>query len=323
VIWKHHADHQTKIDQTFLRNLKKKCAASDAEFEKRMKDRAEEIAAVQDTIAILNSDDSFEAFGKSVDSFLQRSSRENRAVQSRKVRAANVLRSVRGASEQITALAVAVELDGFEKAKAAIDKMVADLTRQQSEEVEHRDWCKEEMQDNTQETEAKYDHKTNMETSISDLTKTIKTLTDKITANEKAIAEMQAQMKKASEVREGENADFQETATDQRITQTILQKAVDRMSKVYGCGGGGCNEHAFLEQPGAPHIQTSGTHTDPGNGPAKFAKGGKNTGGGKVLAMLDEVMSDSKKLENEIDWKPAINAWKEGNIMTYTLQTTP
>jgi len=288
---------QLEIDQEFMRNLNKKCAATDAEFEQRMQDRSEEIAAVQDTIAILNSDDSFEAFGKSVDSFMQRSSQKHRAVQSRKVRAAQVLRSVRGASQEIAALAVTVELDGFEKAKAAIDKMVADLTKQQAEEVEHRDWCKEEMQDNEQETSAKYDHKTNLETSISDLTKTIKTLSDKIAANEKAIAETQAQMKKASEIREGENADFQQTVTDQRITQTILQKAVDRMSKVYGCGGGGCV--GFLEKPGAPHIQTSGTHTDPGNGPAKFAKGGKNVGGGKVLAMLDEVMADSKKLENE------------------------
>merc|ERR1719181_2134726 len=154
------------------------------------------------------------------------------------------------------------------------------------------------MQDNAQETAAKDDQKTNLQTSISDLTKTIETLTKEIDANVASITEMQAEMKKASEIREGENADFQQTVIDQRITQTILQKAIDRMSQVYGCGGGGCNEHAFLEQPGAPHIQTSGTHTDPGNGSAKFAKYEKK-GGGKVMAMLDEVMADSKKMENE------------------------
>jgi hypothetical protein len=280
---------QIKIDEEFMRNLKKKCAQSDAEFEKRMKDRLEEIAAVEDTIGILNSDASFENFDKTVSSFVQVSSETSRSLESKKLRAAEVLRSVRGASEQMTALAATVELDGFEKAKAAIDKMVADLTKQQAEEVKHRDYCKEAMQDNAQETEAKYDHKTNLETSISDLKKTIETLTKEIKANEKAISDMQAEMKKASEIREGENADYQETMVDQRITQTILQKAIDRMAQVYG----------FLQQPGAPHIQTSGTHTDPGNGPAKFTKYGQNAGGGKVLGMLETVLADSKKLENE------------------------
>jgi len=115
------------------------------------------------------------------------------------------------------------------------------------------------------------------------------TLTKDIEANKKVIAETQAEMKKASEIREGENADFQQTVLDQRITQAILQKAIDRMSQVYG----------FLQKPGAPHIQTSGTHTDPGNGPAKFTKYEENAGGKRVIAMLDTVMADSKKMEND------------------------
>merc|ERR1719217_1358867 len=52
-------------------------------------------------------------------------------------------------------------------------------------------------------------------------------------------------------------------------------------------------------QPGAPHTQTSATKTDPGNGPAKFKKYEENAGGKRVLAMLDEVMQDSKNMENE------------------------
>jgi DNA repair exonuclease SbcCD ATPase subunit len=279
---------QIKIDETFLRNLKKKCSEKDEEFEKRTKDRIEEIKAVDDTIFILNSDAAFENFDKTVStSFMQVSAKKRKS--SLLKRAASVLRNVRGGSVQLAALAVTVELDGFEKAKAAIDKMVADLTKQQSEEVKHKDWCQNEMQDNAVETEAKDDHKTNLQTSISDLTQTIEKLTKEIEANKKAIAETQAEMKKASEIREGENADFQQTVLDQRITQAILQKAIDRMSQVYG----------FLQKPGAPHIQTSGTHTDPGNGPAKFTKYEENAGGKRVIAMLDTVMADSKKMEND------------------------
>merc|ERR1719313_2920485 len=54
--------------------------------------------------------------------------------------------------------------------------------------------------------------------------------------------------------------------------------------------------YAFIQSsaPGAPHIQTSGTHTDPGNGPAKFSKYEQNAGGGRVVAMLEEIFADVK-----------------------------
>merc|ERR1719251_349615 len=96
-------------------------------------------------------------------------------------------------------------------------------------------------------------------------------------------------MKRASEIREGEDADYQQTVQDQRLTQMILKKALARMKEVY----------LLQRKPGAPHIQTSGTHTDPGNGPARFDKYEKNAGGAKVVSMLEEIIADSVKAEND------------------------
>merc|ERR1719261_572147 len=119
----------------------------------------------------------------------------------------------------------------------------------------------------------------------------IEKLTADIAASEKAVAEMMNQMKRASETREAENADFQTTVSDHRVMSIILTKALDRMKQVY----------ALLQQqkPGAPHTQTSATRTDPGNGPAKFKKMEKNAGGGRVVAMLEEVLADTKKTEDQ------------------------
>merc|ERR1719158_387614 len=103
------------------------------------------------------------------------------------------------------------------------------------------------------------------------------------------ISDMQTQMKRASEDREAENADYQQAVSDQRITQMILDKALQRMKQVY----------AMMQQPGAPHIQTSGTDTDPGSGPARFKKYEKNAGGSKVVAMIEGIINDSKQLEAE------------------------
>merc|ERR1719428_2192842 len=55
---------QLDNDTQFLASLKEKCATMDADYDKRTKDRLTEIDAVTDTIKILNSDESFEAFDK-------------------------------------------------------------------------------------------------------------------------------------------------------------------------------------------------------------------------------------------------------------------
>merc|ERR1719145_560221 len=100
-------------------------------------------------------------------------------------------------------------------------------------------------------------------------------------------------MKRASETREAEKAAFQVTVNDQRMMSIILTKALDRMKQVY----------ALLQQrglkPGAPHIQTSGTHTDPGNGPAKFKTYNENAGGSRVVRMLEEILADTRKVEDQ------------------------
>lgn len=167
--------------------------------------------------------------------------------------------------------------------------MVTELTKQQQDEIDHRDWCIKEMDDNKRETAAAYDKKEGLETKIADLTKSIETMTSEIDASTKAIAETQESMKRASEIREGEDADYQQTMQDQRLTQMILKKALARMKEVY----------LLQRKPGAPHIQTSGTHTDPGNGPARFDKYEKNAGGARVVSMLEEIIADSVKAEDD------------------------
>jgi hypothetical protein len=186
--------------------------------------------------------------------------------------------------------------------------MVEELTKQNAEEIQHRDWCIENLNTNTRDTEKAYDKKASLEAKIADLTKTIKQLTEDIAASTKAIAEMQQQMKTASEVREAENADFQQSITDQRLTQMILTKALARISEVYNptlhnteeTRDVGLNEALLQQQPGAAHIATSGTHTDAGNGPAAFKKYEENPGGKRVVALLDDVIAESKAMDNEL-----------------------
>merc|ERR1719473_146627 len=274
-------------------NLREKCAQTDKEYEERMKSRLAEIAAVEDTIKYLNSDEAFANFDKTVNTaFLQTGLANHQAEQATRERVTKVLKRAAefGATTPALALlAVSVKLDAFEKVIAEIDRLVEELGKQQADEVAHRDWCIDELNANNRSTAAGYDKKANLEAKIEDLKKTITTLTDTIESHKATIAETQEQMKRAGDTREAENADYQQTVVDQRLTQAILKKALDRMKQVY----------AFLEQPGAAHTQTSGNHTDPGNGPARFKKYEQHAGGSRVVAMIEKVIADSAKMEDE------------------------
>jgi len=280
---------QLALDQTFLATMEKKCAGSDEQFEARVKARLAEIGAVEDTIEILNSDTSFEAFDKGVNSFLQVNS-EEKMVRNKVIA---VLRKAAAASQNpaIALLAVSAQLDVFTKIKEEIDKLIGEMEAQQADEVEHRDFCIKSLNENNRSQTAAYEKKDSLTTRIADLEKSIETLTANLASTAQEIADTQNQMGRRSETREAENGDYQATVQEQRLTQMILQKAISRMAQVYAM--------LMQRQPGAPHTQTSATSTDPGNGPAKFKKYEENAGGKRVLAMLDEVLQDSKTMEND------------------------
>merc|ERR1719313_3041469 len=278
--------------KTFLAKLLKMCANADAEYAARMKSRMAEILACEDAIKILNSDEAFANFGKTV---LMQISAEGQEAMKARMKVVSLLRDVAAHSTnpRIALLMTSAQLDAFEKVKAEIDKMVAELTKQQAEEVDQRDWCVSEMNENERDTAAMYDKKAKLEATIADLKKEIKSLGESIKQAEDDIAETQVEMGKRGDTREAENADYQQTVSDQRLTQMILRKALDRLKQVY------LLQRGTPASVGAAHISMSGNATDPGNGPARFTKYEKNDSGGGVVAMIEGIIADSVKAENE------------------------
>jgi len=278
------ADTQKKLaeDEEFLASLQSKCATADQEYEERTKSRLTEMSAVQDTIKIVNSEESFNHFAKTM-SFVQ----VNEVSESRK-RVVTMLQN--GASKlhsmKLFLLSVSAQVDVFAKVREQIEKLIKELEKTQLDELATKDLCRKELHENARNMAAGYDEQAALKTKIAELEKQIEDLTNKIHTAEEEIKVAEAEMISASQLREKENGDFKQIVADQRVTQGILDKALKRMKEVY-----------FIQAP--PHTQTSATATDPGNGPAKFSKMEANAGGGKVVAMLEDVIADSKKAESE------------------------
>merc|ERR1719160_1784545 len=145
-------------DTKFLETLKAKCENADQDYAARQKVRSEEIQAVSETIGILTSDESQQAFSKS-QSFIQMSLRTRRmsAKDQRREKAAHLLKmaAMKSGDAQLAKLAVSVKADVFAEVKKAIDGMMAELSKIQAEEAETYEYCTSELKANEKETEAK------------------------------------------------------------------------------------------------------------------------------------------------------------------------
>jgi len=200
----------------------------------------------------------------------------------REGRHAATLGAAAGPRMALSTLAVSVSLDSFTKIKEAMDKMVADLKSEQEEEVKFKSYCEKELSNNEKVTYETTEKKEDLEASIKSLTKLIGQLTEQIAAANAQVAETEVAIKKASQAREGENAEFQVVVADQRATQEILTKALVRLQDFYKKAKGG----ALLQKS----VQTP---------PVQFGKMKSNAGASPVIGMIQQIIEDSKALEAE------------------------
>jgi len=298
---------QRSTDVEFLRNLKLTCQDLDRQWAARSKTRGAETAAVSEAIKIITSDDSMDLLRKTVtllqvDSTATARLRRSHAVSSLRAAAQSpafeaddllaawhgrqgghaMLGAAGGPRMRLSTLAVSVSLDSFTKIKESMDKMTADLKKEQEEEVKFKTYCGKELDANDKSTYEKTEQKQDLEALIEKLTKLIKKLSGEIADANSQIADTEVAIKKASQVREGENSEFQVVVADQRATQEILTKALVRLQEFYKKAKGG----ALLQKA----AQTP---------PVKFNALKSNAGASPVLGMIAQIIEDSKALEAE------------------------
>jgi len=287
-------------DTSFLKDLEERCASFEAEFQERSKTRSEEIAAVGEAMSILNSPEAFDLFGKTTTQSSMETQRQGFlqvgavALRQQRVRdaaeAALVQMAKKTNDPRLAALAASVQLDAFTKVKEAIDKMIAELDKQNKDEIKKRDWCVDEFNKNEKANALADQQKGFLTSKIDQLNSQIKTLTEEIDAAKQQIQETQIQIRRAGEDRNGENNEFQQTVADQRATQTILQKVIDRLRVFYE------KKQALLQARGREDPVPGADAPPP---PPGFKEYKKKEGGNKVVNMIEDIIAESQRLENE------------------------
>lgn len=239
--------------------------------------RAEEIQAVSEALAILSSDDAHDTFTKTFNFLQVNQQQETRA----EAVAVLLAAAAKSGDPKLAALATATRLDAFTKVIAAIDGMSAALQKEKEDDIKHKDFCVEQLNQNDRAQDLKARDLDELNANIADLTATIDSLSNSIATLQAEVAEMQTQLKRAGEDREVENADFQKTVSDQRATQKLLTSALNVLKAVYA-------KSSFVQKG-----------TDPAGPPppSGFKTYKKAGGAGGVTGMLEQIIADAKQLE--------------------------
>merc|ERR1719174_3231381 len=272
-------------DTAFLADLKERCQNMDQEYEERTKTRQMEIEAVSKALAFLSSDEAHDLFTRTFNFMQVRVS-----IQSHKrTQVAKVLAdaSKKFQDPRLSTLAVQARLDAFTKVKKSIQDMVDKLIKEKEDEIKHKDFCVEELNNNERDTEMKERDRADLEAKIEDLAMTIDTLAKEIEVLKADVAELQVQMKRAGEDREKQNKEFQVTVADQRATQKLLAAALNILKGFY-------EKAALVQKSQVAKKQPAGPPPPPG-----FKSYEKNAASGGVMGMMQGIINDAKAMEAE------------------------
>merc|ERR1712137_894437 len=227
-------------DRRFLAELEKSCSVKATEWEERKKTRADELAAISETIRVLNDDDALELFKKTLtvdgSSFLQ--TKESKVA----LKTSQALQTVRKVFQverhadpkaNFIALAMQGKNIGFEKVLKMIDDMVATLKTEQQDDNQKREYCLAQF-DSSKETQA------SLERSISDLENAIDVAKDGVAALEKDISTLQVGIKtldktvaEGTEQRKQEHADYTELIASNTAAKKLLGIAKNTLNRFY------------------------------------------------------------------------------------------
>merc|ERR1719454_1349470 len=197
----------------------------------------QELAALADTIKILNDDDALELFKKTLPapeaSFLQVEVTAGQ-MRSRALSMINALRRTTHRPEiDFIALSLRGKKIGFEKVLKMIDDMVAQLKTEQKDDDEKKEYCAEEFDKADDKKKVLEKGVADLKTAIEDTKEGIQTTTQDIAALKAGIKSLDKAVAEATEQRKEENEDYTQLMASDTAAKELLEFAKNRLNKFY------------------------------------------------------------------------------------------
>jgi len=156
-----------------------------------------------------------------------------------------------------------------------MDKMIAEIKKEQQEEVKFKANCLADLKANKRAVMSKKDQSGDLSATVDKIQRRMATLRDEVAVAKANIASTKAAVKKAGNARRVDKAELQRTVADQQATQNILKKALEKLQKFYS------KRSALLEVSKSSSKQR------------------KSKGASPVMALLETIIAEAGRLENK------------------------
>merc|ERR1719323_703266 len=314
-----------RADKKFLAELETGCATKKSEWEEIVKTRADELAAIAETIKILNDDDALELFKKTLPSAGASLMQVGLNTQRTRDRAMAVLKAAKKVGRVDTVHFDLVELAlhgkkvGFEKVIKMVDEMKEVLKKEQDDDDHKKEYCNVQLDKADDKKKGVSRTLSDEEAAMERAEDGIATLKSEIASLEDGIAALDKSVAEAMEQRKEDNKAFTELVASNSAATEILGLAKNRLNKF-------CNPKLY-KAPKAKELTAEqriavnfGTETTPAPSvfaevsahlhrkdappppPATFdayAKKGQEATG--VIAMIDLLLKDLAKETTEAE----------------------
>jgi len=225
-------------DKDFLANLDKNCEKKKKEWEVVVKTRAEELAALADTIKVLNDDDALELFKKTLPSAaslmqVQMTTKEYRKKALLLVQ--KVLKSGMQVNPELGLIALALKGKkiGFDKVIKMIDDMIMTLKVEQADDNAKKEYCATAFDQADDKKKGLERAVSDLETAIENAKEDIVKLGEEIDALKAGIKELDKMVVEATEQRKEENEDFKDLMASDTAAKELMKFAKNRLNKFY------------------------------------------------------------------------------------------
>merc|ERR1719185_55189 len=220
-------------DQKFLAELKKGCSTAGADYDSRVKARAEELVAVQETIKILNDDDALDLSKKTLPSPALLQMRTERDIRD------EALSKIQDAAKKnpqqfgFIELALQGKKVSFDKVIKMMDDMVVLLGEEQKDDDAQKSWCETEFE-SSGDKEVDLKHKLEgLTAAIEEMSGSIDTLKGEIKALEDGIVALDKSVAEATATRKDEHDEFVTVSAQNNAAVQLLEVAKNRLNKFY------------------------------------------------------------------------------------------
>jgi len=284
-------------DAKFLEDLDKNCAIKQKLFDENVKYRTQELAALADTIKMLNDDDALELFKKTLPgasaSFMQVKV-SSQAMRSRALFMIKAVNDRRPALDFI-ALALHGKKIGFGQVIKMIDDLVAELKKEQTDDDNKKEYCDEQFDLSDDKKKVEEKKIADLETAITESEEGIVTTKEQIDALEDGIRALDKSVAEATEQRKEENEDYTALMAADAAAKELIGFAKNRLNKFYN--------PKLYKPPAAAMAQIRAHNGDapppPPEAVEAYSKKSEESNG--IIAMMDSLTKDLDKEMTEAE----------------------